>query len=117
MTALTPQEALALLSIGATTRVAEPGFPPRFSIGDRVMARNINPVTHTRLPRYVRCKTGTISKVHGVFALPDTNATGAGRNEQHCYSVCFEASELWGPQGRAGDRLYIDLWDDYLDPA
>ena len=55
--------------------------------------------------------------VHGVFALPDTNATGAGRNEQYCYSVSFDSTELWGPQGRPGDRLYIDLWDDYLDPA
>ena len=49
--------------------------------------------------------------------MPDSNAIGAGRNAQYCYSVCFEATELWGAEGRAGDRLRIDLWDDYLDPA
>ena len=28
--------------------------PARFAVGDRVRARNLNPPTHTRLPRYVR---------------------------------------------------------------
>ena len=32
----------------------EVGIAPRFAVGDRVRARNINPPGHTRLPRYVR---------------------------------------------------------------
>ena len=117
MPALSPREALRLLATGATTRVDDPASAPRFAVGDRVATRNLNPTTHTRLPRYARCKTGTVATVHGVYALPDSNAIGAGRNPQYCYSVRFDAEELWGPQDRAGDSLFIDLWDDYLDPA
>ena len=117
MKALTADAALKAIATGASSRIAEPGRPPRFAVGDRVRARNLNPTTHTRLPRYVRGRAGTIAMVHGVFALPDTNAIREGRHEQYCYSVCFDLAELWGPQGRAGDSLYIDLWDDYLDRA
>lgn len=117
MKALTADAALKAIATGATSRIADPGWPPQFAVGDRVRARNLNPKTHTRLPRYVRGRAGTIAMVHGVFALPDTNAIREGRHEQYCYSVCFDLAELWGPQGRAGDSLYIDLWDDYLDRA
>jgi nitrile hydratase subunit beta len=34
--------------------------PARFKVGDPVKTRNINPPTHTRLPRYARGKLGTI---------------------------------------------------------
>ena len=37
-------------------------------------ARNINPIGHTRLPRYARGKVGAIVRDHGVFVFPDTNA-------------------------------------------
>src|SRR5262245_2255128 len=40
--------------------------PPLFSVGERVRARNINPVGHTRLPRYARGRTGVIVVDHGV---------------------------------------------------
>ncbi|MDX1487520.1 MAG: nitrile hydratase subunit beta [Acidiferrobacterales bacterium] len=117
MPAIDREGMLSILAKGATTKVANPQSEPRFIVGARVIARNLNPYSHTRLPRYVRGRKGTIAVVHGVFALPDSNAIGAGHNAQYCYSVCFEATELWGPQGRAGDCIYIDLWDDYLDPA
>ena len=38
----------------------------RFQVGQRVRARNMNPVGHTRLPRYVRGKTGSIVRDGGV---------------------------------------------------
>lgn len=90
---------------------------PRFKAGQPVRARNINPVGHTRLPRYARGKIGTIYRDHGVFVFPDTNAHFRGENPQHVYSVRFAARELWGEQSPAQDSVYIDMWDDYLDPA
>ena len=90
---------------------------PRFQAGQRVRAHNINPVGHTRLPRYARGKTGTIYRDYGVFVLPDTNAKFAGENPQHVYSVRFMARELWGAQAPEKDSVYIDMWDDYLEPA
>jgi nitrile hydratase subunit beta len=89
----------------------------RFEIGQHVRARNINPVTHTRLPRYVRGKAGTIEHDRGVAALPDTALYGRGERPQHVYSVRFSARELWGDQAAPQDAVYVELWDDYLEPA
>ena len=75
---------------------------------------NINPVGHTRLPRYARARRGIIACDYGVFIFPDSNAMGQGRKPQHLYSVRFSAEELWGSQASARDAVYLDLWDDYL---
>lgn len=91
--------------------------PPRFKPGDPVVARSINPVGHTRLPRYVRGRRGTINIDHGVFTFPDTNAVSRDPKPQHCYSVRFDARELWGLEVAARDSVYLDLFDDYLDAA
>lgn len=63
-------------------------------------AKNVNPTTHTRLPRYVRGKIGRIATDHGVFITPDTAAHGLGEHPQHVYSVSFTALELWGSRAR-----------------
>jgi nitrile hydratase len=100
----------------SSARVAA-DVPPKFKPGDPVVARTINPLGHTRLPRYVRGRRGTIHIDHGVFTFPDTNAMGRDPKAQHCYSVRFTARELWGPQVAARDSVYLDLFDDYLDAA
>jgi nitrile hydratase subunit beta len=89
----------------------------RFNVGQTVRARNMHPVGHTRLPRYVRGKLGTIHRDHGVHVFPDTNAHSLGENPQHLYSVRFAARELWGEQASSGDAVYLDMWDDYLECA
>lgn len=91
--------------------------PPKFKPGEPVVARRINPVGHTRLPRYVRGRRGTIHIDHGVFRFPDTNAMSRDPKPQHCYSVRFGARELWGSEAAARDSVYLDLFDDYLDAA
>jgi nitrile hydratase len=89
----------------------------RFQLGERVRARNLNPPTHTRLPRYARGKPGTIERDHGISVFPDTNVYGRGDKPQHVYSVRFSARDLWGAGAVAQDAIYIDLWEDYLEPA
>lgn len=91
--------------------------PARFKAGERVLTRNINPIGHTRLPRYARARRGIIARDYGVFIFPDTHALGDGMKPQHLYSVHFSAVELWGTQASSRDGVYLDLWDDYLDPA
>src|SRR5690349_13529671 len=49
---------------------------PKFVIGDRVRARNINPKGHTRLPRYVRGRVGVVERLHGCHVFPDTAGMG-----------------------------------------
>jgi len=100
------------------------GTPPqssrtraRFSPGDRVLARNLNPAGHTRIPRYVRARRGVIWRDWGVYPFPDSYAHGGGKRAQHVYSVAFKARELWGAGASVRDSVYIDLWEDYLEPA
>jgi nitrile hydratase len=82
-----------------------------------VLTRNIHPTGHTRLPRYARGRRGVVDRDHGVWVFPDTHAMGQGPKPQHVYSVRFEARELWGPAAAPRDAVYLDLWDDYMDPA
>lgn len=95
----------------------EDDVPPRFKVGDCVMAKNINPIGHTRLPRYARGRRGVIDRDHGVFVFADSNAMTRDKKPQHLYSVRFAASELWGHGVSAIDSAYLDLWDDHLEPA
>ncbi|HVB79490.1 MAG TPA: nitrile hydratase subunit beta [Candidatus Binataceae bacterium] len=88
---------------------------PGFKAGDRVVARNLNPEHHTRLPRYARGKRGVIRYDQGVFVFPDTHAHGQGAKPQHVYTVVFEARELWGPDRNERAPVYLDCWEDYLE--
>jgi nitrile hydratase len=91
------------------------GPPPRFAVGDRVVARNMHPRGHTRLPRYVRGRRGVIARLHGTHDFPDTLAAGRGPHPQAVYSVRFEAMELWGESAEPNACVYLDLWDSYLE--
>jgi len=115
--ALTADQAVARVTKGAPSR-RDLDVAARFQVGQRVCARNIHPLGHTRLPRYARGKSGTIDRDHGVFVFPDANAHFLGEKPQHVYSVCFAARELWGAQAAGEkDSVYLDMWDDYLEPA
>lgn len=90
--------------------------PPRFAVGDRVRAKDVHPVGHTRLPRYVRGRTGVVERIQPGHLLPDTHAHFLGENPQHVYAVDFPASELWGPEGE-DFTLHVDLYESYLEAA
>ena len=114
--ALTPAEAPAL-PFKVPPAGTDAAVAPRFQRGQRVRARNMHPPGHTRLPRYARGRMGTIDRDQGVYVFPDTNVYSLGEKPQHVYSVRFSARELWGNQAAPQDAVYIDMWDDYLEPA
>jgi nitrile hydratase beta subunit len=114
--ALTADKVSPLVGRGASAKRDVPAAP-RFQAGQRVRARNMHPLGHTRLPRYARGKQGVIDRDHGVYVFPDANAQFIGEKPQHVYSVRFAARELWGEQASPRDAVYIDMWDDYLEPA
>lgn len=89
---------------------------PRFAAGDQVRVREWHPPGHTRCPRYVRGKTGTVARVDGVHSVPDVEAHGTARRHEQTYSVRFDAAELWR-DGQRGVRVHVDLWDSYLEPS
>jgi len=115
--ALTPDTARAAAARRGSYMRPDAPAKARFQTGQHVRARNINPVGHTRLPRYARGKAGTIFRHHGIFVFPDTNAHFLGEQPQHLYSVRFGARELWGDGASPHDSVYLDLWDSYLEHA
>ena len=90
---------------------------PRFAPGDRVVTRSFHPTGHTRLPRYARGKPGVIDRLHGTHVFPDANAHGRGERPQPLYSVRFEAVALWGESAEPNQRVFLDLWESYLEPT
>jgi nitrile hydratase subunit beta len=111
---LRPDAVPSLLGIGSpSTRDAT--TTARFAVGDTVVTRNINPVGHTRLPRYARAKHGVVERIVGVHVLPDSNAHDLGESPQWLYTVRFTATELWGEDADPTVTLSIDAWESYLD--
>ena len=92
----------------------EPVGRPAFAPGDRVRAKVMNPPGHTRLPRYVRGRAGTVETVNGFHVFPDAHAHGAGEAPQWLYTVRFEAGELWGPDADLASTVSVDAWESYL---
>ena len=89
--------------------------PARFAISQPVRARNMHPVTHTRLPRYARGRAGVIESVHGCHVFPDTRAHGDGDDPQWLYTVRFRSQELWGPEADPTLTVTIDAFEPYLE--
>jgi len=89
----------------------------KFRPGDRVRAINFHPVTHTRLPRYVRGHVGVVERDHGCQVFPDSDAIDAGENPQWLYTVVFEGTELWGRDADPTLKVSIDAFEPYLEPA
>ncbi len=95
-------------------------LPARFQVGERVRARNMHPVGHTRLPRYVRGHVGTIARVHGAHVLPDRHVAvppGPHADEgEWLYTVVFDGVDLWGPDADPMVQVSVDAWESYLEP-
>jgi nitrile hydratase beta subunit len=112
---LAPEDVERALHRGSFSR--PPQAPARFKVGDRVRAKNIHPVTHTRLPRYVRGHVGVIELIHGAHVFPDSAVLDKGDDPQWLYTVRFESRELWGPDADPTVTVSIDAFEPYLDPA
>jgi nitrile hydratase len=88
-----------------------------FKPGDRVRARNINPPTHTRLPRYARGHEGLVEAVRGCHVFPDAVTTGRGEDPQWLYTVVFAGRDLWGAAADPTLTVSIEAFEPYLEPA
>ena len=112
---LKPADVTALLTRGSYERPAP--ARARFKPGDRVRARNINPLTHTRLPRYVRGHVGTVEAVRGCHVFPDSVVRGEGENPHWLYTVVFDGRDLWGEGSDPSLKVSVEAWEPYLEPA
>lgn len=89
----------------------------RFAPGDRVRTWAGEVPHHTRLPRYVRGRVGTVERVHGAHVFADAHASGRGEMPHWLYTVAFSGTELWGPRATPGLHVSVDAWEPYLSPA
>ncbi len=87
-----------------------------FQVGDPVCTKRLTIRHHTRLPAYVRGKPGVIHAHHGAHVFADLSAQGTEQG-QHLYSVVFDAGDLWLEATASKDRIFVDLWESYLEPA
>jgi nitrile hydratase len=89
----------------------------RFGPGDRVRARNLNPRTHTRLPRYARGHVAAVAATRGCHVFPDVHAHGGGEDPQWLYTIEFSGRELWGAEADPTSMVSIDAFEPYPEPA
>lgn len=88
----------------------------QFHVGDTVRVRDVHPLGHTRAPRYVRGRSGTVLRVVRPFKFPDAEAHGLPRRREPTYHVEFAAADLWpDTQTSSADTVVVDLWQTYLE--
>jgi nitrile hydratase subunit beta len=89
--------------------------PAKFKPGDRVHTIEMNPATHTRLPRYARDKEGVVEAIRGCHVYPDTAALDVhDESPQWLYTVVFTGQELWGPDSDPTIKVSIEAFEPYL---
>ncbi len=94
---------------------------PRFTVGQRVLVRDIKREGHTHLPLYLRGKKGVVESDRGLFVFPDAVKHGhhydGDETLQHVYCVRFSGPEIWGEAAAARHSLNFNLWDYQLEAA
>jgi nitrile hydratase len=91
----------------------------RFRAGDVVRIADPEAVDHTRLPGYLRNKTGVVDLVYpGAFSyFVSTGADGIGA-PMPVYRVAFDAVSIWGAgKSEPNTTIYADLYEAYVQAA
>jgi len=89
-----------------------------FALGQEVKVKNNLVIDHTRLPGYLREKTGIIDLIYdGNFTyFCSTGPDGLGE-PMPVYRVRFDPKEIWGELAESNIAVYADLFEAYLDNA
>jgi len=113
---LTADQVAVRLAQGSPTE-RTPTVPARFRLGQRVVTRATPVDHHTRLPAYLRGRTGIVERILGSHVFADSQAQDLGEDPQWLYTVVFEGRELWGTEAAPGHRVSFEAWQPYLEPA
>jgi hypothetical protein len=91
----------------------------RYEPGQRVRVAGRDHEGHHRTPGYAKGKVGTVERMHGAFPDPETTAYhGSGEPPRRLYLVRFAQRDVWpGYAGAPTDRLSLDLFEHWLEPA
>ncbi|GAA2548120.1 nitrile hydratase subunit beta [Mycolicibacterium diernhoferi] len=90
---------------------------PAFSVGQQVRIADLPAGAHTRLPGYLRARTGTVTRIfEGDYGYFVHTGDGIG-DPMPIYIVEFTPEELWGVRAEPGaNSLYAELFEAYLQP-
>jgi nitrile hydratase len=90
----------------------------RFKAGDRVTVKFEDRPGHLRTPWYIRGKSGWIEKVYGDFLNPEALAFGRdGLPKKTLYLVAFDQQVVFGKSEGSKDKVLVDIYDHWLEPA
>ena len=108
-----PAEALwdifRTMKVGPAPALADPAY----KVGDLVRMRCDSVPTHTRLPRFLRGRTGRIERYMGIFRFADAFAADRAEH-QHVYSVSFTGDEMWGEGCEENTSVQIEIYEPYI---
>jgi nitrile hydratase beta subunit len=88
----------------------------RFAPGDRVRVRNDYVPGHTRMPGYIRGKTGVVVSESPVYPFPDAHAHGVAAAEEPTYDIRFKSEDLW-PNSADAALVHVGVFQSYLERA
>jgi hypothetical protein len=93
-------------------------FAPLFAVGESVTIKNVPASDRTRLPGFLRGKTGIIETVYDApyGYLCDTGPDGIGP-AMPVYCVRFDPQTIWDKRTETGFSIYADLFEHYLGDA
>ena len=108
-----------LLHMGGPTK-RDSTTEKKFNLGETVSVKTNDGNTkvekgHTRLPDYVKGRSGKVIAYHGSHVLPDANAHFLGESPEALYSVEFKSQDLWDKFEHVEDTVVVDLWESYLE--
>lgn len=91
---------------------------PKYTVGQQVRISDEPAGEHTRLPGYLRDRTGTVTRIfEGDYGYFVQTGDGIG-DPMPIYIVEFTPEELWGVRAEPGaNTLYAELFEAYLLPV
>src|SRR5688572_20629038 len=88
----------------------------RFKPGDRVRVKDDHVPGHTRMPGYIRGKTGVVVSESPAYPYPDAHAHGVAAEDEPTYDVRFRSEDLW-PQSADPALVFVGVFQSYLQRA
>ena len=91
---------------------------PRFAEGDTVVVADPPAADHTRLPGYLRNKTGRVDQVYpGAFEYFVSTGPDGLEGAMPVYRIAFDAADIWGTGfSEPNTLIYADLFEVYVAP-
>jgi nitrile hydratase beta subunit len=95
---------------GRTNAALRQGFKP----GDRVRVKLDYVAGHTRMPAYIRGKTGVVVNESPTYPFPDAHAHAVNAQDEPTYDVRFRSEELW-PNSAEPALIHVGVFQSYLE--